>query len=57
MKLPVLLSLVALSLILPACSTEHDEPVATTTSTTETTETHVHVPASAATTTTTVRSY
>lgn len=59
MKLPIVLALAVISLLVPACTTVHNDPPATTTSTTETTETHaVHTPVGgAATTSTTVRSY
>lgn len=60
MKLPIFLCLAALALLMPACTTvheDHERPV-TTTSTTETTETRaVRTPVGGATTSTTVRSY
>jgi len=56
MKLTILLALAGLSVVLPACTTVHNDPAPVTT-TTETTETRsVRAPVSASSTTTTVRS-
>ena len=58
MKLPTLLALGALSWVLPACTTVHDEVPTPTPSTTSTTQSHtVRTPVGGASTSTTVNTY